>query len=166
MSGYLALLAFSDFGHSGFWRSEPAPLRCKKCTSRQSLSGPTCSQHCRVVTGQQFASDDFTLSRNNNSHPRDMSSTAKPPGPTNKLRETIESSLPEDKQESPRTPHVKAQGGKPLTVKELLAHPEYPHVNWQLLADKEGRIDVAAGRGGPFKLAYELHGHGPSKILV
>lgn len=95
-----------------------------------------------------------------------MSSTAKPPGPTNELRETIESHLPKSQQADPRTPHVKAQGGRPLTAEEVLAHPEYPHVTWDLPADKEGKIDVAAGRGGPFKLAYEVHGHGPSKILV
>lgn len=95
-----------------------------------------------------------------------MSSTAKPPGPTNELRETIESNLPKDKQENPRSPHIKAQGGRPLTVEEVLAHPEYPHVDWDLPADKQGKINVAAGRGGPFKLAYETHGHGPHRILV
>ena len=38
-------------------------------------------------------------------------------------------------------------------------------MNWDLTPDKREKIDVAAGRGGPFKLAYELHGHGPKKVL-
>ncbi|KAK3713019.1 hypothetical protein LTR37_008704 [Vermiconidia calcicola] len=54
---------------------------------------------------------------------------------------------------------------RPLTAAEVEAHPEYPHINWDLKAEKGGKIDVAAGRGGPFKLAYELHGHGPRKIV-
>lgn len=95
-----------------------------------------------------------------------MASTAKPPGPTNEIREKIENNLPKHLQPNSRSPHVKAQGGKPLTVEEVLAHPEYPHVDWDLPADKQGKIDVAAGRGGPLKLAYEIHGHGPHKIVV
>ncbi|CZT17011.1 related to alpha/beta hydrolase [Ramularia collo-cygni] len=94
-----------------------------------------------------------------------MTSTTKPPGRTDELRETIETSLPKDRQEDPRSPHIKAQGGQPLTVEEVIAHPEYPHVVWNLPANKEGKLDVAAGRGGPLKFAYEVHGHGPSKIL-
>lgn len=54
----------------------------------------------------------------------------------------------------------------PLTAAEIQAHPEFPHVHWQLKPDKRERIDVAAGRGGPFKIAYEIHGHGPRKIIV
>ncbi|KAK4634024.1 Putative aminoacrylate hydrolase RutD [Fulvia fulva] len=67
-----------------------------------------------------------------------------------------------------RAPHERAHGGmgpKPLTAEEIQRHPEYPHVHWKLKADSKGKIDVAAGRGGPFKLAYELHGHGPTKIV-
>lgn len=43
---------------------------------------------------------------------------------------------------------------KPLTAQEVQAHPEYPHTNWKLKADKAERIDVAAGRGGPLKISY------------
>ncbi|KXT06086.1 hypothetical protein AC578_1426 [Pseudocercospora eumusae] len=67
-----------------------------------------------------------------------------------------------------RAPHENAHGGlgpKPLTAAEVLAHPEYPHAHWDLKPDKKGKVDVAKGRGGPFKLAYEIHGHGPSKII-
>ena len=68
-----------------------------------------------------------------------------------------------------RAPHEKAHGGlgpKPLTAAEVLAHPEYPHAHWDLRPDKKGKVDVAKGRGGPFEVAYEIHGHGPSKIIV
>ncbi|TKA61158.1 hypothetical protein B0A55_11568 [Friedmanniomyces simplex] len=55
--------------------------------------------------------------------------------------------------------------GEQLSVDEVLQHPEFPHVNWDLKPDRKERIDVAAGRGGPFKLSYELHGHGAKKII-
>jgi hypothetical protein len=57
-------------------------------------------------------------------------------------------------------------GSRPLTAVELTEHPEFPHVNWKLQPNQAGKIDVAAGRGGPFKLAYEIHGHGPNKLIV
>lgn len=55
---------------------------------------------------------------------------------------------------------------RPLTAAELQLHPEYPHVHWNMTADKKEKINVAAGRGGPFKIAYELHGHGPRHIIA
>lgn len=55
---------------------------------------------------------------------------------------------------------------RPLTAAEIAAHSEYPHVYWDLKPTKKDSIDVAKGRGGPFKLAYEVHGHGPRKIVV
>ena len=57
-----------------------------------------------------------------------------------------------------------SSGLAPLTAAEIQAHPEYPHVNWDLKPDKREKIDVARGRGGPFKIAYELHGHGPNHV--
>ena len=56
-------------------------------------------------------------------------------------------------------------GPRPMTVAEVQEHPEYPHVQWDLKPDSKGKINVAAGRGGPFKLAYEIHGHGLKSIL-
>ncbi|GAB7357996.1 hypothetical protein MBLNU230_g0163t1 [Neophaeotheca triangularis] len=52
-----------------------------------------------------------------------------------------------------------------LTAEEIQAHPEFPHVGWKLTPTKKDKIDVAADRGGPFKLSYEIHGHGPIKLL-
>jgi len=56
--------------------------------------------------------------------------------------------------------------GKQLSAEEVQQHPEFPHVNWDLKPEKREKIDVAKGRGGPFKLAYELHGRGAKKIAV
>lgn len=61
---------------------------------------------------------------------------------------------------------VQEQIGKQLSADQVQNHPEFQHVNWDLPYEKRELIDVAAGRGGPFKLAYELHGRGPSKIVV
>lgn len=55
---------------------------------------------------------------------------------------------------------------RPLTAAEIQSHPEYHHVHWDLKPTKKESIDVAAGRGGPLRLAYEIHGHGSRKILV
>ena len=63
-------------------------------------------------------------------------------------------------------PESYVEGPQPLTAAEVQAHPEYPHAYWDLKPDQEGRIDVGAGRGGPFKIAYQIHGHGPKKIVV
>jgi len=66
----------------------------------------------------------------------------------------------------PQVRHLADGGFSPLTAAEIQAHPEYPHVYWDLKPTKKDTIDVAAGRGGPLKLAYEIHGHGPRKIVV
>lgn len=69
----------------------------------------------------------------------------------------------------PRKPHELAHGGQgppPLTAAEVLAHPEYPHTHWDLKPDQKDKVEVAKGRGGPLKIAYEIHGHGPSRIIV
>ncbi|KAK3670248.1 hypothetical protein LTR78_009903 [Recurvomyces mirabilis] len=71
--------------------------------------------------------------------------------------------LPDLSQEHHR--RISNEIGKQLSADEVQAYPEYPHVNWDLKAEKKERIDVADGRGGPFKLSYELHGRGPRKIV-
>lgn len=55
----------------------------------------------------------------------------------------------------------------PLTAAEILAHPAYNTVNWDLPPTKKGRCEVAHGRsGGPFKIHYEIHGTGDVKLVV
>lgn len=62
-----------------------------------------------------------------------------------------------------------AQAPKPLTAKELLAHPAYPTNDWssRVPPTSKGYAEINKGSqrpGGPFKLYYELHGHGPTRI--
>jgi hypothetical protein len=54
----------------------------------------------------------------------------------------------------------------PLTAEELQKHPEYDHTIWKLAPDQHGTVAVAKDRGGPIDIAYEVHGHGPRRIVV
>ncbi|KUJ23887.1 alpha/beta-hydrolase [Mollisia scopiformis] len=51
------------------------------------------------------------------------------------------------------------------TVAEILAHPSYPDTIWKLTPTQSGYLPVAAGRGGPFKINWEVHGSGPIKMI-
>ena len=53
-----------------------------------------------------------------------------------------------------------------LTADQILAHPQYKNIIWDLPPTKKGKVEVAKSRGGPFKIAYEIHGHGDTKLLV
>jgi hypothetical protein len=52
------------------------------------------------------------------------------------------------------------------TVAEILAHPSYPDTIWNLVPAQSGQLPVAAGRGGPFKIDWEVHGAGDIKLVV
>lgn len=54
----------------------------------------------------------------------------------------------------------------PLTIEELLEHPEYNHTVWHLKPEKQGKVAVANDRGGPINIAYEVHGHGDRHLVV
>ena len=53
-----------------------------------------------------------------------------------------------------------------LTAAELRAHPEYPHVTWDLRPAKSGRLSVGSGRGGPYNIAWEIHGSGSRRLCL
>ncbi|KAI9816458.1 MAG: hypothetical protein M1827_001590 [Pycnora praestabilis] len=53
----------------------------------------------------------------------------------------------------------------PLTAAELVQHPEFEHVTWDLKPAQKGKVEVAKGRGGPFDIAYEVHGTGPLHLV-
>lgn len=53
-----------------------------------------------------------------------------------------------------------------MTAAELAAHPAFNNVIWNLTPTKKGEVEVAKDRGGPIKLAYEIHGHGPIHLVV
>jgi hypothetical protein len=55
----------------------------------------------------------------------------------------------------------------PLKAAEIVAHPAFKHVEWNLPPTTSGKALVAKGRtGGPFELYYEIHGRGERKIVV
>ena len=54
----------------------------------------------------------------------------------------------------------------PLTAAELQAHPEYPHVVWDLPSTRSGTTTAGIDRGGPYKVAWEIHGVGPRHVCL
>ncbi|KAH7135552.1 Alpha/Beta hydrolase protein [Dendryphion nanum] len=54
---------------------------------------------------------------------------------------------------------------KPMTPDELVKHPEYSHLIWDLKPAQRGKIAVAKSRGGPIDIAYEIHGHGDHRLV-
>ena len=66
----------------------------------------------------------------------------------------------------PRRAFLYADKAMPFTVAEVLEHPAYPHVIWDLQPTKKGKVAVANGRGGPFDIAFEVHGSGPNHLVV
>ena len=61
---------------------------------------------------------------------------------------------------------ILTSGRPPLTAAELVKHPEFEHVTWDLKPATKGKVAVAEGRGGPLQISYELHGNGPTKLVV
>jgi hypothetical protein len=53
-----------------------------------------------------------------------------------------------------------------MTAAELESYPEYPYVTWDLKPASKGKVTVAVGRGGPFEISYEIHGTGPTHLVV
>jgi len=50
---------------------------------------------------------------------------------------------------------------------EIVDHPAFPTAIWHLVPDKKGFATVAQGRRcGPLEIYYQIHGHGPIKVLV
>ncbi|KAE8154195.1 Alpha/Beta hydrolase protein [Aspergillus avenaceus] len=54
----------------------------------------------------------------------------------------------------------------PLTAAEIVKHPAYSSVGWNLPPTTSGTCPVAQNRrGGPINLYYETHGSGPAKLV-
>jgi hypothetical protein len=62
--------------------------------------------------------------------------------------------------------HQPQEHALPLTASQILAHPEFPYVNWDLPPQRKERLVIGRGRGGPFKISFEIHGKGPIKTVV
>jgi hypothetical protein len=55
----------------------------------------------------------------------------------------------------------------PLTAVEVAGHPAFKEpVIWDLKPTTKGKCTVAQGRGGPFNIAYEIHGVGNLHVVV
>ena len=55
----------------------------------------------------------------------------------------------------------------PLTSAEIVQHPAFKDVIWDLPPTTKGNCAVASTRrGGPFNIAYEIHGTGPIHTIV
>lgn len=52
------------------------------------------------------------------------------------------------------------------SIDETLNHPAYPGAKWDLIPDSQGKASVAKDRSGPIDIAWQIHGHGPIKIVV
>jgi len=64
--------------------------------------------------------------------------------------------------------HGAASGKKPhyMTAAELQHYAEYPYITWDLKPASKEKVAVAVGRGGPFEICYEIHGTGPTRLVV
>lgn len=55
----------------------------------------------------------------------------------------------------------------PLKAAELVTHPAFDSIEWDIPPTRKGYSEVAKGRsGGPFKLYWEIHGEGSIKTVV
>ncbi|KAI1771254.1 alpha/beta-hydrolase [Hypoxylon cercidicola] len=52
------------------------------------------------------------------------------------------------------------------SVKEIAKSPAFPTATWQLEPHQSGLLPVAAGRGGPLNISWEVHGNGPVKLIL
>ncbi|KAK4141356.1 Alpha/Beta hydrolase protein [Dichotomopilus funicola] len=52
------------------------------------------------------------------------------------------------------------------TAAETLKHPAFRTAIWRLKPDRKGLAAVGNGRGGPFRISWEIHGVGPIKVVL
>ncbi|KAG8411462.1 hypothetical protein J3458_015519 [Metarhizium acridum] len=52
------------------------------------------------------------------------------------------------------------------SVEETTNHPAYKGTVWKLEPHSSGHLPVGEGRGGPFNLYWEVHGNGPTKLIL
>lgn len=58
------------------------------------------------------------------------------------------------------------QNRAPMRAADLEKHPEFETVVWDLKPARSGTVAVAKDRWGPINIAYEIHGVGPTKLVV
>ncbi|KAI1413076.1 alpha/beta-hydrolase [Hypoxylon sp. FL1857] len=52
------------------------------------------------------------------------------------------------------------------SVDDVAKSPAFPTAMWRLEPHQSGLLPVAAGRGGPFNISWEVHGDGPVKLIL
>ncbi|KAI0536086.1 Alpha/Beta hydrolase protein [Xylaria digitata] len=52
------------------------------------------------------------------------------------------------------------------SVDEVVKTDAFPTAIWQLEPHREGMLPVAAGRGGPLNIHWEIHGDGPIRLVL
>ncbi|KAI1408851.1 alpha/beta-hydrolase [Hypoxylon sp. FL1857] len=52
------------------------------------------------------------------------------------------------------------------SVEEVCKSPAFPTVIWKLQPHQSGLLPVAADRGGPLNISWEVHGEGPIKLIL
>lgn len=52
------------------------------------------------------------------------------------------------------------------SIEEVSKSPAFPTAIWKLEPHQSGFLPVAAGRGGPLNISWEVHGDGPMKLIV
>ncbi|CAL3970023.1 unnamed protein product [Diplocarpon coronariae] len=63
------------------------------------------------------------------------------------------------------TAHPQTEYSQRPLVAEILAHPSYPDTIWKLTPTQSGLLPVAADRGGPINIDWEVHGTGDTKVI-
>lgn len=53
-----------------------------------------------------------------------------------------------------------------MLAADIVKHPEYETVVWDLKPAQSGKVAVAKNRWGPINIAYEIHGVGSTKLVV
>ncbi|KAI1404391.1 alpha/beta-hydrolase [Hypoxylon fuscum] len=51
------------------------------------------------------------------------------------------------------------------SIEDVAESPAFPTAIWQLEPHQSGLLPVAAGRGGPLNISWEVHGDGPVKLV-
>ncbi|KAI0169425.1 alpha/beta-hydrolase [Hypoxylon sp. FL1284] len=52
------------------------------------------------------------------------------------------------------------------SVEEIIKNPAFATQTWELEPHQSGLLPVAAGRGGPLDISWEVHGDGPVKLIL
>ncbi|KPM45884.1 hypothetical protein AK830_g647 [Neonectria ditissima] len=52
------------------------------------------------------------------------------------------------------------------STEDTLNHPAYPTTIWALEPHRQGKVAAAQDRGGPVRIAWEMHGSGPIKLVL